>query len=281
MERKLRGEIFRRSFMVQACWNFEKLQNVGFAWAIYPALRVLYKGRELGESVRRHLEIFNTQPFMASFALGVTVKMEEERAALEPARAQAAAERISEIKAALAPPLAAIGDKLFWSTLRPFTLVVSLLVWWLLGLRQWSLPLEVIKQNESHFRFDMPRMLVGLLAGLAVYNAMAIWIRWKGLKYGYKCGAHGACGIDFMDWQGFIGRLRACGFGAALLLLALKAYGPLSLGFRLGADRRETVVLALLPLVMALTFFTARLGMRNSSLYFGALALCAASLFFI
>jgi PTS system mannose-specific IID component len=280
MERKLRGEIFRRSFLVQACWNFEKLQNVGFAYAIYPALSALYKGRELGESVRRHLEIFNTQPFMASFALGVTVKMEEERAKLSgETELAAAAARISEVKSALASPLAAIGDKLFWSTLRPLTLLVSLLVWWLLGLRQWSLPLEVLQRGGAHLRFDVPRMLVGLAAGLAVYNAMAIWIRWKGLKYGYQCGASGVCGLDFLDWQGLIKKLRFYGFYAALLLIAFKIWGLV--GVYGLAERGETVVMALIIPAMALTFFTARLGVRNVMLYFAALLVCGVSLIFI
>ncbi|MGA2090005.1 MAG: PTS system mannose/fructose/sorbose family transporter subunit IID, partial [Endomicrobiales bacterium] len=34
--------VFLRSFALQAVWNFERMQNVGFAYALMPVLNVLY-----------------------------------------------------------------------------------------------------------------------------------------------------------------------------------------------------------------------------------------------
>ena len=67
---------------MQAGWNFERNQNVGFAFALLPALRRIY-GATGGfrAALLRHLEIFNTQPHMAGFILGNVAKMEEGLAA--------------------------------------------------------------------------------------------------------------------------------------------------------------------------------------------------------
>jgi len=58
--------VWLRQFLLQGCWNYEGMQNVGFAYAILPALREFYSNRpEEGlKAVKRHLEFFNTQPAM-------------------------------------------------------------------------------------------------------------------------------------------------------------------------------------------------------------------------
>ena len=40
-----RRAVWRRQFLLQGCWNYEGMQNVGFAYAILPALREFYAGR--------------------------------------------------------------------------------------------------------------------------------------------------------------------------------------------------------------------------------------------
>ncbi len=35
-------QVFIRSFFVQALWNYERMQNIGFAFAVEPFLRRAY-----------------------------------------------------------------------------------------------------------------------------------------------------------------------------------------------------------------------------------------------
>ncbi len=117
--------------MIQASWSYERMQSLGFAFAIEPVLRKLYPDQAEYESrLRIHLEYFNTQPYLASFILGAVVRMEEDRAA-----GRNASQDVSNLKAALAAPLGALGDTFFWGALKPLAsvLAVALLMtghWW-------------------------------------------------------------------------------------------------------------------------------------------------------
>ena len=72
-----RNAVWWRQFLLQGCWNYEGMQNVGFAYAILPALRDFYAGRpeEALKAVKRHLEFFNTQPAMGALILGASVRL--------------------------------------------------------------------------------------------------------------------------------------------------------------------------------------------------------------
>jgi PTS system mannose-specific IID component len=120
------GVLFRtflRSFFLQASWNFERLQNLGFLYSLVPALRFLYRDKpeELTRAYRRHLENFNTHPFMASPVLGTVLALEEKEAGREVTEIGA-----SEFKAMVMAPYAAMGDALFWGGIRPLASGVAL-----------------------------------------------------------------------------------------------------------------------------------------------------------
>lgn len=104
-----------RSFFFLAATNYERMQNVGFAYAIMPALRRLYTGDDLKRAVERHLDFFNSHPYMAGALLGAAVRIEEDIAAgrRDPTQVQA-------FKRCMMGPMAAIGDSFFWASLRPF-----------------------------------------------------------------------------------------------------------------------------------------------------------------
>jgi len=73
-----------RSSLLQATWNYERQQGLGWAWALQPALDRLYPGSlERCERLAEHTAFFNTQPTMASLALGAVAGLEERRAAGE------------------------------------------------------------------------------------------------------------------------------------------------------------------------------------------------------
>ncbi len=280
MKTGLKWSIFWRSLFLQGCWNYEKMQNVGFAFAIFPALRSVYSGRELGASCRRHLELFNTQPFMASFALGVVTRMEEDRAAAPEPEREALAQRINSIKTAMASPLAAIGDRLFWGTLRPFTLVITLLACWAMGMHYWASN-AYDAALSTRFHFTMPGMLLGLGLGMAVYNGVALWIRWSGLEHGYNCGAKGSCGLDFMNWQTTIKRLKIAGFTTAVLLFALKTWDFWRLAVVGPSSRQDLMTYCLIPATVASTWLLLRNGWHIVRIYIAAVAVSALALFFV
>lgn len=104
-----------RSFFFLAATNFERMQNVGFAYAMLPALRRLHRGQALDEAVQRHLAFFNSHPYMAGALLGAAVRIEEDIAAgrRNPMEVEA-------FKRCMMGPFAAVGDSFFWASLRPF-----------------------------------------------------------------------------------------------------------------------------------------------------------------
>jgi len=279
MERKLRRSIFFRSFLIQAGWNFERMQNIGFAFAIYPALAAVYKGRELGRAVVRHLEMFNTQPFMASFALGFTAKLEEEAAKAAPEEKPALEEKIRSGKCAISSPTAAIGDRLFWGTLRPYSLAITLLVWWLFGVRHWTLPIEMARGERLFSTYGAVAIFFGVAVGLAAYNSAALWIRWKGLKYGYNCASSNSCGIDFFDWQKLIKHLRWCGFISAVLVAVLKCTSFMSGVFSFGQTRQAWTLMAVAPVAFIAAFVVRRRGIPGMYLYAAIIAAASAALY--
>ena len=71
--------------------------------------------QELNQALKRHLEFFNTQPFLATPIMGIIAAMEEKRAN----GADISDQTISGVKVGLIGPLAGVGDPIFWGTLRP------------------------------------------------------------------------------------------------------------------------------------------------------------------
>ena len=114
-----RFKMFLRSYFLLSSFNYERMQNGGVAYTLIPAIKKLYSKKEdRAAALKRHLEFFNTHPFMANPIFGVTMALEEERA--NSADVDDAA--ISGVKIGMMGPLAGAGDPLFWFTLRPILL---------------------------------------------------------------------------------------------------------------------------------------------------------------
>jgi len=216
--------IFFRSFFIQAGWNYERLQNLGFAFAIMPALRKIYApGEKLGAAVLRHLGLFNTQPYMAGFVIGNIVRMEEELALMPAGGAgsgtAAFEKKMLEVKAALSSGFAAIGDRIFWGRLKPLTTQLCIVIWALAGFYGWLFTNTVPS-------VPLPVLFGGPLAGIALYGGGAVYLRWQGLKKGYACGGTASCGLDAVNWPALIRLLSVAGFALSLLIVA-GAFGML------------------------------------------------------
>jgi mannose/fructose/N-acetylgalactosamine-specific phosphotransferase system component IID len=106
---ELRKSDLRRSFWrffwsFEVSWNYERMQALGFAYAMEPVLRRLHPNKDnYAAALQRHLVFFNTSPVVgAPLIIGSAISMEEAGA---PASAEG-------IKVGLMGPLAGIGDTL-------------------------------------------------------------------------------------------------------------------------------------------------------------------------
>lgn len=110
------NSMFLRSNLLLGSFNFERVQNMGFCFVMIPAIKRLYEpGQERNEALQRHLEWFNTHPWLTAPIFGVVGAMEEEKAN----KGELSGSSIAAMKIGLMGPLAGVGDPIFWGTLRP------------------------------------------------------------------------------------------------------------------------------------------------------------------
>ena len=158
--RDLRRMYWRSTFLLGS-FNFERMQAMGFCYTLMPAIRKVYRGDKAAEAaaLKRHLEFYNTQPWVSSVVFGVTAAMEEQKAKGE----DISEETITSVKVGLMGPLAGVGDPIFWGTARPVLAALGA-----------SLAL-----NGS---------IVGPLLFFIGINVLRVLTRWYGLKFGYERG---------------------------------------------------------------------------------------------
>lgn len=123
--------VFCRALLIQASWSVDRMQTIGFAYALEPVLRKLYPDPSEYESrLKSHMDYFNTQPYFASFILGAAVRMEQDRASCRNEAAD-----VSGLKKTLMAPLGALGDSFFWGALKPMAAAIAVAsmitgFWW-------------------------------------------------------------------------------------------------------------------------------------------------------
>jgi mannose/fructose/N-acetylgalactosamine-specific phosphotransferase system component IID len=105
--RDLLASFWRYFWSFQISWNYERMQALGFAYAMEPVLRKLFPNdADYEEALSRHLVFFNTNPVVgAPLIIGSAIAMEE---AVAPASAEG-------VKIALMGPLAGVGDTIIWA----------------------------------------------------------------------------------------------------------------------------------------------------------------------
>ena len=149
-----------RSTFLQGSWNYERMQNGGYCYAMIPAIKRLYTTKEeQAEALKRHLEFFNTQPYVAAPILGVTLALEEERANGAPVDDAA----IQGVKVGMMGPLAGVGDPIFWFTVRP-----------ILGALAAS--------------FAMSGNILGPILFFVLWNVIRYAFLWYTQEFGYQAG---------------------------------------------------------------------------------------------
>ena len=156
-----RQKVWWRSQFLQGSWNYERMQNLGWAYSLIPAIKKLYtKKEDQAAALERHLEFFNTHPYVAAPIMGVTLALEEERA--NGVEIDDAA--IQGVKIGMMGPLAGIGDPVFWFTVRP-----------ILG----ALGASLAASGN----------LVGSLLFFFGWNAIRMAFLWYTQEFGYKAGS--------------------------------------------------------------------------------------------
>ena len=155
-----RIKVWWRHQFLQGSWNYERMQNGGWCFSIIPAIKKLYKTEEdRAAALKRHLEFYNTHPYVSAPVMGVTLALEEERANGMPVDDQT----VQGVKVGMMGPLAGVGDPVFWFTVRP-----------ILGALGASLALS----GSS----------VGPLLFFVVWNLVRIAFLWYTQEFGYKVG---------------------------------------------------------------------------------------------
>ncbi len=162
MEKTTLFSIFMRSLIIQVSFNFRRMQNLGFAFAMFPFIAKQQKNQsETDVFLARHLQMFNTHPYLVSSVIGSVVRIEAEASNPESA---------GDLKKALMGPYAAIGDSFFWGALRSLSAVGAVIL-------------------------ALAGTLLAPLAFLLLYIPAQLWVRVKGFLEGYR---HGRRGIDFI-----------------------------------------------------------------------------------
>lgn len=108
-------KLFWRSIPYEHSWNYERMGNVGYTWALMPILKKLYPKKEkFIQALKRNLELYNMTPYIVTLPLGISAAMEEANSTNSGFDESS----ISAVKLALMGPLSGIGDSFFWGTLR-------------------------------------------------------------------------------------------------------------------------------------------------------------------
>lgn len=185
--------IFLRSLSLEYSWNYERQQNMGYCFAMLPAIKKIYKKKEDQiAAAKRHMEFFNTTPYVATAVFGISTAMEESNAKNEDFDTSS----INSVKVALMGPLAGIGDSMFWGTLRVIATGIGT-------------------------SLAMQGNILGPILFWLIFNIPALLVRYLCLKFGYQFGT------SFLDKIEESGMMPKLTFGAAVLgLMVIGAMIP-------------------------------------------------------
>ncbi|MDU4867840.1 PTS system mannose/fructose/sorbose family transporter subunit IID [Lancefieldella parvula] len=161
LSKKDRMSVALRHQFLQGSWNYERMQNGGWAFSMIPAIKKLYTNKEDQiAALKRHLEFYNTHPYVSAPVMGVTLALEEGRANGEPIDDVA----IQGVKVGMMGPLAGVGDPVFWFTIRP-----------ILG----ALGASIALGGSA----------LGPILFFVLWNVIRLVFLWYTQEFGYKAGA--------------------------------------------------------------------------------------------
>ncbi len=247
---------FWRAFPLQACFCYERMQNVGFAYQMVPALKKLYPDKkEASEALKRHLAIFNTTPAIVTFITGAAIAMEEQFKKAKDAGEECDEESINAVKTALMGPLAGIGDSFFWGTFR------------IIGA---GIGASLAAQGS----------ILGAILFFLIYNIPHVFVTYNGLRLGYKGGVNFLAG---MSEGGVIATLTEVAKVLGLIVVGSMCASMVSLTTPLVLSVGGTeivmqeifdgIISGLLPLLLTLGVYKLlQKGMKTTTILWGMIA---------
>jgi len=160
LTRKDLRQCFTISCTLDSSWNYERMQNLSYAYMMSPVIRRLYEKKEdRAAALQRHLEFMSVTPHISTILVGVSAAMEEENA-LNPDFDETS---INAVKASLMGPLAGIGDSFFWGTLKIIAAGIGI---------------SLAQQGN----------ILGPILFFLIINIPGFLARFYGLKFGYHYG---------------------------------------------------------------------------------------------
>ena len=232
-----RWSVCLRSTFLQGSWNYERMQNGGWCYAMIPAIKRLYTTKEeQSAALKRHLEFFNTQPYVAAPILGVTLALEEDRANGAPVEDAA----IQGVKVGMMGPLAGVGDPVFWFTARPILAALGA-------------------------SFALTGSILGPIIFFVFWNILRMAFLWYTQEFGYNVGTAITKNLS----GGLLGKITALPAGSEGIHQALSQYASgVSLEQTITAvttlqDNLNSLIPGLMPLL--LTLLCMRLLKKNIS----------------
>lgn len=145
-----------RLLLVQASWNYDRMQGVGVAYATEPLLENLpggVGGERYATAMRRATRYFNAHPYLTGLAVGAVARAEHDGLSEK---------EIARLQRALVSPLGSLGDRLIWAGLLPAAVGLALL----LG--------------------ATTSPVVGVVAFLVLYNGVHVVVRGWALAVGWR-----------------------------------------------------------------------------------------------
>ena len=181
LSKKDRMDVCWRHQFLQGSWNYERMQNGGWCYSIIPAIKKLYKTEEdRAAALKRHLEFYNTHPYVSAPVMGVTLALEEERANGMPVDDQT----VQGVKVGMMGPLAGVGDPVFWFTVRLLGKVTegaSILGMFIIGalVQRWvsisftPVVSQVTQSKGAYIEWDkLPKGAAGIKEALSQYASL-------------------------------------------------------------------------------------------------------------
>ncbi len=155
------NQIYWRSFTLLGSFNYERMEGLGFLYALMPTLKKIWKDDEEGyrEALHRHIAAFNMTVAPSPFVMGITLAMEQ----MAKEDKDFDKSSINAVKVSLMGPLSGIGDTFFWGIFRVIACALGV-------------------------SFASQGSILGPIMLLLTFNIPNFLTRYYGLKLGYNNG---------------------------------------------------------------------------------------------
>lgn len=212
---------------------------MGLAYSMIPVIRKLAKNKdEIAAMLTRYLQLFNSHPYLSGPIIGSIAKLEEDFSS----RGQCI--EADNLKKTLMAPYAAIGDSLFWGSLKPFAAILAVI----LGLKG---------------------LLFAPLVFLLVYNPLHFIVRVKGLITGYRTGKGGIDFVRILNLPQLSRRIRRL----SVVLLGILAYTVSETPYFVFINHLDILERTSVLIMILLCFWLLKQGISALKILYGVSAL--------